>query len=32
MADQEAEERLQAFVTGASNVRDLVFANTEPSA
>jgi MFS family permease len=32
VADQEAEERLRTFVTGASNVRHLVFARAEPSA
>jgi MFS family permease len=31
-ADRDAEERLRTFVTGTSNVRHLVFANTEPSA
>jgi MFS family permease len=32
VADQEAEERSRAFVTGAPSVRHLVFANSERSA
>jgi MFS family permease len=32
VADQEVEQRLEAFLTGASNVRHLVFANPESSA